>query len=161
MLYIRSLELRCLITGSSHSSTTLTYFPHLPTPRPWFQRLGNLRSRRQWIWCVVRIAVGALPVYSGKESACQCRRRRRCRFDSLIGKIPLSRKQQPTPVFLPGGSHGQRSLVGYSQWDRKESDTTEQLSTHTHEDSCHRTVSWTAVISVSSRAGRGTGHTEM
>ena len=34
---------------------------------------------------------------------------------------------QPTPVFLPGESHGQRSLVGYSPWGRKESDTTEQL----------------------------------
>ena len=36
-------------------------------------------------------------------------------------------KWQPTPVFLPGESHGQRSLVGYSLWVRKESDTTEQL----------------------------------
>ena len=39
------------------------------------------------------------------------------------------RKWQPTPVFLPGESHGQRSLAGYSQWGRKESDMTEQLST--------------------------------
>ena len=36
-------------------------------------------------------------------------------------------KWQPTPVFLPGESHGQRSLVGYSPWGRKESDTTERL----------------------------------
>ena len=43
------------------------------------------------------------------------------------------RKWQPTPVFLPGESHGQRSLEGYSPWGRKESDTTEQLThTHTH-----------------------------
>ena len=35
------------------------------------------------------------------------------------------RKWQPTPVFLPGESHGQRSLVGYSPWGHKESDTTE------------------------------------
>ena len=34
---------------------------------------------------------------------------------------------QPTPVFLPGKSHGRRSLVGYSLWGRKESDRTEQL----------------------------------
>ena len=40
------------------------------------------------------------------------------------------RKWQPTPVFLPGKYHGQRSLVGYSPLDHKESDTTEQLSTH-------------------------------
>ena len=40
-----------------------------------------------------------------------------------------SRKRQPTPVFLPGELHGQRSLVGYSRWGHKESDMTEQLST--------------------------------
>ena len=40
------------------------------------------------------------------------------------------RKWQPTPVFLPGESHGQRSLVSYSPWGRKESDTTEQLHFH-------------------------------
>ena len=39
------------------------------------------------------------------------------------------RKLQPTPVFLPGEFHGQRSLVGYSPWGYKEVDTTEQLST--------------------------------
>ena len=38
-------------------------------------------------------------------------------------KIPWRRTWQPTPVFLPGKSHGQRSLVGYSSWDYKESDT--------------------------------------
>ena len=42
--------------------------------------------------------------------------------------MPWWREWQPTPVFLPGKSHGQRSLVGYSPWDRKESDTTEQLT---------------------------------
>ena len=46
------------------------------------------------------------------------------------GRFPWRRKWQPTPVFLPGKSHGQKSLVGYSPWGRKESDTTEQLSTH-------------------------------
>ena len=40
-------------------------------------------------------------------------------------KIPWRRKWQPTPVFLPGEFHGQRSLAGYSLWNRKESDTTE------------------------------------
>ena len=34
------------------------------------------------------------------------------------GRIPWRRKWQPTPVFLPGQSHGQRSLVGYSPWGR-------------------------------------------
>ena len=49
---------------------------------------------------------------------------RRCRFDPWVGKNPWRRKWQPTPVFLPGESHGQRSLAGYSPWGRKESDTT-------------------------------------
>ena len=53
---------------------------------------------------------------SGKESACQCRR---CRFDPWVGKIPWRRKWQPTPVFLPIKSHGQRSLEGYSPRDHK------------------------------------------
>ena len=57
---------------------------------------------------------------SGKESTCQCR----CRFNPWVGKISWRRKWQSTPVFLPGKSHGQRSLVGYSPWSYKESDTT-------------------------------------
>ena len=45
---------------------------------------------------------------SGKESACQCRRHRRCSFNPWVGKISWRRKlQQLTPAFLPGGSHGQ------------------------------------------------------
>ena len=60
---------------------------------------------------------------SGKESA----RSRRHEFNPWVGKIqkiPWRRKWQPTAVFLPGESHGQRSLVGYSSWGRKESDRT-------------------------------------
>ena len=54
---------------------------------------------------------------SGKEPTWQCRS---CEFDSRVRKIPWRRKQPPTPVFLPGKSHGQRSLVGYSPWGCKE-----------------------------------------
>ena len=46
------------------------------------------------------------------------------------GSIPWRRKWQPTPVFLPGESHGQRSLVGYSPQGRTESDILKQLSRH-------------------------------
>ena len=46
-------------------------------------------------------------------------------FDPWIGKNPWKRKWQPTPVFLPGKPHGQRSLVGYSPWSSRDSDTTE------------------------------------
>ena len=47
-----------------------------------------------------------------------------------LGRFPQRRKWQPTPVFLPGKSHGQRSLLGCSLWGRKESDMTEQACMH-------------------------------
>ena len=50
---------------------------------------------------------------------------RRPGFDPWVRKIPWRREWQPTPVFLPGESHGRRSLVGYSPQGYKESDTTE------------------------------------
>ena len=51
-------------------------------------------------------------------------------FDPRVWKFPWRRAQQPTPVFLPGESHGQRNLVGYSPWGCKEVDMTELLSRH-------------------------------
>ena len=63
-----------------------------------------------------RLYVGLPWWLSGKESVCQCRR---AEFNSWVQKIPWKRKRQPTPVFLPGKSHGQRSLAGYSPWGRK------------------------------------------
>ena len=56
---------------------------------------------------------------SGKEPTCQCRRHKRCRFDPWVRKIPWRSTWLPTPVFLPGESHGERSLVGYSPWVAK------------------------------------------
>ena len=67
----------------------------------------------------------------GKERACQCRRPG---FDPWVGKIPLGKKWQPTPVLLPGKFHEQRNPVGYSPWDSKESDMTKHTHTHTHTD---------------------------
>ena len=63
----------------------------------------------------------------GKESACQCRRCRRPGFSPWVGKMPWRREWLPTPVFLPGEFHGQRSLVGYSPQGRKELDMPEQI----------------------------------
>ena len=51
--------------------------------------------------------------------------RRETGFNPWVRKIPWRRKWQPTPEFLPGESHGRRSLVGYSPRGRKESDRTE------------------------------------
>ena len=46
---------------------------------------------------------------SGKEPPCQCRRHKRCLFNPWVGRIPWRRAWQPTPAFLPGESHRQRS----------------------------------------------------
>ena len=72
---------------------------------------------------------------SGKEPACQCRRQKRCRFNPWVGKIPSRRAWQPIPVFLPGESHTQRSLVGYNPHPQgyKEVDMTE-VTYHVHMD---------------------------
>ena len=61
-----------------------------------------------------------------------CLQCRRPGFDPWVGKIPWRRAWQPTPVFLPRKSHGQRSPVGYSPWDHKESDILSKVHTHTH-----------------------------
>ena len=66
----------------------------------------------------IEIKLGLPRWCSDKEPACQCRRKR-WRFNSRVGKIPWTRKWQPTPVLLPGKFHGQRSLPGYSLWGHK------------------------------------------
>jgi len=73
-----------------------------------------------------------LPAKKKKKRIClQCRRPG---FDPWFGKIPWRRGWLPTPIFFPGESHGQRSLVGYSPWSGKELGTTEQLT--------HMMLSW-------------------
>ena len=81
-----------MISGSIHVGTSGFYFI-----------LFLWRYRLSW-WL------------SGKESACQ---RRKCAFSPWVGKIIWRRIWQPTPVFLPGKPHGQRSLAGYSLWRHK------------------------------------------
>ena len=79
----------------------------------------------EWLSTALRKAIQGLPRWlSGKESACNAG------DTGDVGLIPGSGgspggKWHPTPVFLPGESHGQRSLVDYSPWGRKESDMTE------------------------------------
>ena len=77
---------------------------------------------------------------SDKESTCQCRRHKRLGFDPWVRKIPWRRAWQPTPAFLPGESHGQRSLAGYILEGCKKLDMTKVtcmhacacVHTHTH-----------------------------
>ena len=66
----------------------------------------------------------AFSVSLGKRICLQCMRHR---FNSWVRKIPWRWEWLPTPVFLPGESHGQRSLIGHSPWSHRESDTAERL----------------------------------
>ena len=93
------------------------------------QSLGSQRVGHDWaselnwtdtlfrLHCVLRHLRDA----GGKESACQCRGHKRGSLDTWVRKMPWRRKWQSVPVFLPGKSHGQRSLAGYSSWGCKES----------------------------------------
>ena len=60
-----------------------------------------------------------------KGLACQSRRPKNCGFDPWVGKIPWRREWQSMPVFLPGESHEQRSLMGSRPWSHTEPHTTE------------------------------------
>ena len=91
-----------------------------------------------WVGCVsemnTAIFVYGLPWWlRWWRSHLQCRRPEfepstRVELPRGSGRSPVERKWLPTPVFLPGEFHGQRSLVGHSPWGCKESDTTEQLT---------------------------------
>ena len=64
-------------------------------------------------WAVNLMFPGFPGGAGGKEPTCQCRRHKKFAFDPWVGKILWKRAWQPTPVFLPGESHGQRS---YDPW---------------------------------------------
>ena len=92
--------------------------------------ISNIVTYLLYLYYIFRIAIPmslrGLPRWlSGNESACHCKR---CRFDPWVKNIPWRSKWQPILVFLPGKSHRQRSLAGYSPWDSKESDMIERLN---------------------------------
>ena len=68
-------------------------------------------------FCSIHQIIKNLPAICGRSG-----------FNSWVGKMPWRSKWQPTPVFLPGEFYGQRSLVGYSPWGRKQSDMTGRLN---------------------------------
>ena len=82
-----------------------------------------------FIYILVHCISDFLGGTSGKEFACQCRRHKSHGFAPCVKKIPWRRKWQLTPGSLPGESHGQRSLAGYSPWGHKESYMMKSLST--------------------------------
>ena len=71
------------------------------------------------VWGTLFCLLGLPRSHCGKEHACQCRRHKRCVFNSWVRKIPWTRAWQPTLVFLPGESYGWRSLMGYSSWSHR------------------------------------------
>ena len=86
--------LSCRVSGPA--SHLLNRNLHVSKMHSWFEYTVKFKTR---LWL------------SGQDSTCQCRRCRRRGFHPCVKKIPWRRKQQPTPVFLPGESYGQRGLV--------------------------------------------------
>ena len=111
--------------------------PSEPPGKPLQKRLLVPSARSVVDSCILWIVkehLGFPSGTSGKEPTWQSRICKRLRFDPWVGKIPWGRTWQPTPVILPGESHGQRSLVGCSPWGCKESPVTE----HLHSSVCEK-----------------------
>ena len=109
-----------------HSSIIAWKIPWTEEPGR-LQSMGSQRVEHDWATshAYVHTLYVGLPLWlSWWRIHLQCGRPG---FDPWVGKIPWRRKWQSTPGLLPGESHGQRSLVGYSPWGLKESDTTERL----------------------------------
>ena len=84
-----------------------------------------MKKKIHWNWKVTYFGLPKCGGSVGKESICNA---------EDLGLIlsledPLEEAREPTSIFLPGETHGQRSLVSYSSWGHKELDTTEQVST--------------------------------
>ena len=118
-----SLYVHWTITPTSPCQLLFYFFNHL------FLRVRPLKMAhisgisQDWPLCPWFIS-SSLATQMVKKICLQCGRPG---FINWVGKIPWRRKCQPTPVFLPGKSHGQRSLVVYNAWSRKELDMTEWL----------------------------------
>ena len=99
---------------------------HVPPPEDLYDPVIELISPSSSVLQTDSLSTetpGKSPRYAAKDTCMQCGRPG---FNPWVGKIPWRRNCQPTPVFLPGKFHGQRSLVSYSSWGCKESDTTER-----------------------------------
>ena len=134
----------CWSWNSSTLATWCEELTHLKRPWCWGRlRAGEgddrgwdcwMASPTQWTWVWVNSGSWW---WTGRPGMLQFMRSQRVGHDWVtelnrtewvkVGKIPWRRKWQPTPVLLPGKSHGWRSLAGYSPWGCKESDTTEWL----------------------------------
>ena len=101
----------------------------------WHSAVHGLTKSRTWLhdWTTTKPITLASHVAQWWRIHLQCMRHKRCGLDPWVGKIPWRTAWQPTPVFLPGESQGQRRLAGYSPQGCKDSDMTEATEhTHTH-----------------------------
>ena len=121
-------------TNSHTSRSPLNHGPGTGLFAPLFKNTGQGNAQTSELWKAESFNYIPLCSSNGLPWWLRCWRVcRQCRrpgFDPWVRKIHWRREWPPTPVFWPGESHGQRSLVGYSPWGHKEPDTTEQL-THT------------------------------
>ena len=118
---------KCLLISWLHAPSTLILEPpKIGASTIWWMLPSILRISKVTSLAKVIYNLRLSRWLSGKEPTYQCRR---LRLDPWVEKIPWRRKWQPTPVFLPGESHGQRNLVGYSPRGQKESDMTEHTYT--------------------------------
>ena len=90
------------------------------------------------LFCCILYKNGLPRSLSSKDSLCQCRSHRKSWFNPWVRESLWRKKWQPPPVFLPGKSHGERSLGGYSLWGCKELDMIKHACTLTHAQKCSR-----------------------
>ena len=106
---------------------TATHSSILAWRIPWTEKHGGLQSigsqRVRHNWVANTHALASLVAQLVQNPPAM----QETGFDPWVGKIPWRREQQPTLVFLPGESHGQRNLAGYRPWGHKESDRSEWL----------------------------------
>ena len=101
-------------------------------PRPSSEGPGNVGQKLALFWGLAPLATQGLhgPLYTEAQTVKSPPAKQETWVNPWVGKIPWRREWQPTPEFLPGEFHGQRSLAGYSPWGHKELDTTDQLTLH-------------------------------
>ena len=108
-----------------HSCTWWTWFVNLGIHGSGLWNGPPSQGPHQSQWSIISRSQCFPDGASGQEPTCQYRRGKRQGFDPWLRKIPWRRECLPTPVFLPGESHGQMNLVGWSPWGRKASGNTD------------------------------------
>ena len=91
----------------------------------WFLLFTNTHGYWYQCWCLYVDTWTYCSAFLVAQTVKNLPAVKRYGFDCWVRKCPWRREWQPTPVFLPGEFHGQRSLVGYSPWGRKELDTSD------------------------------------